>query len=306
MKRPKRLRRCQLSVPASSEKLIASARNRAVDYVFLDLEDSVAPNAKEEARERVIKAVNEGAFRCGTIAARVNELSSQWALDDITRLVAECGATIDVIILPKVKDAEEIRFADRLITMLEAKHGIDKPIGLEVLIEEVEAMMNVEAIAASSPRLEALIFGMGDYAASQGIVTSGVGETDDYPGDLFHYHRNRVSVAARVAGIAAIDGPFADFNNAQKYREEARRAALLGFQGKWAIHPAQIELAEEIFSPDPAVVEKAMAISDAYEKARARGEGAIQVEGKMVDVASVRIFNDMIALAGMIADRDRR
>ncbi|MCO5156427.1 MAG: CoA ester lyase [Aquamicrobium sp.] len=302
----KRLRRCQLSVPGSSEKMLAKAATMEVDYIFLDLEDAVAPNRKAEARRNVVEAVRSTRFRAPTIAVRINDLSSPWAYDDLTALVEGCGETLDVIVLPKAMGPHDIVFLDRLLGMLEARHAIGRRIGVEVLIEEIEALNSVEAIAAASPRLEGLIFGMGDYAASQGMRVSGVGETDDYPGDLFHYHRNRVAIAARAGGLDAVDGPYADFRNPDKYREEARRAAILGFAGKWAIHPSQIELAEAMFSPDPAAVAKARAMAEAYAAARERGEGAINFEGTMIDIASVRGVDEIVALADMIEEKRGR
>lgn len=302
----KRLRRCQLSVPGSSEKMLAKAATMEVDYIFLDLEDAVAPNRKAEARRNVVEAVRSTRFRAPTIAVRINDLSSPWAYDDLTALVEGCGETLDVIVLPKAMGPHDIVFLDRLLGMLEARHNVGRRIGIEVLIEEIEALNSVEAIAAASPRLEGLIFGMGDYAASQGMRVSGVGETDDYPGDLFHYHRNRVAIAARAGGLDAVDGPYADFRNPDKYREEARRAAILGFAGKWAIHPSQIELAEAVFSPDPATVAKARAMAEAYAAARERGEGAINFEGTMIDIASVRGVDEIVALADLIEEKRGR
>ena len=301
--KPGRLRRCELSVPGSSEKMLAKATELDVDHIFIDLEDAVAPNRKGQARRNAIAVVSGSAFRAPTIAVRINDLSTPWALDDITELVAGCGEALDIIVVPKVLGQKDIFFVDRLITMLEQRHGVSRPIGIEVLIEEIQALDSVEQIAAASPRLEALIFGMGDYARSQGMPVSNVGETDDYPGDLYHYHRNRVVIAARMNGLAAIDGPYADFRNPVKYREEARRAALLGFTGKWAIHPAQIELANAVFSPDPKSVAKARAMVSAYAAALERGEGAISFEGTMIDIASVKSVADMLSLADLIEAR---
>ena len=302
----RRLRRCQLSVPGSSEKMLAKAATIEVDYIFLDLEDAVAPNRKAEARKNVVEAVRSTRFRAPTIAVRINDLSSPWFYDDVTALVEGCAATLDIIVVPKIMGPHDVAFVDRLLGMLEARNGVGHRIGIEVLIEEIEALNSVEAIAAASPRLEGLIFGMGDYAASQGMRVSGVGETDDYPGDLYHYHRNRVAIAARANRLDAVDGPYADFRNPEKYRAEARRAALLGFAGKWAIHPSQIELAEAVFSPDPASVAKARAMAEAYTAARERGEGAINFEGTMIDIASVRGVEELVSLADLIeAQRGR-
>ena len=304
--RPKRLRRCQLSVPGSSEKMLAKAATIEVDHIFLDLEDAVAPNRKDEARRNVVAAISGVRFRAPTIAVRVNDLSSPWFFDDVTALVEGCGSKLDTIVVPKVMGPQDVVFVDRLLGMLEMRHSPEKYIGIEVLIEEIEALNSVEGIAAASPRLEALIFGMGDYAASQGLRVSGVGETDDYPGDLYHYHRNRVGIAARMNRIDAVDGPYADFRNPARYREEARRAALLGFAGKWAIHPSQIEIAESVFSPEPAAVGKARSMAGAYAAARERGEGAINFEGTMIDIASVRGVQELVELADLIEARRGR
>lgn len=302
----KRLRRCELSVPGSSEKMLAKAASIEVDYIFIDLEDAVAPNRKDAARRNAVAAVRDIRFRAPTIAVRINDLSTPWAFEDVTALVECCGARLDVIVVPKVLGPQDVNFVDRLLSMLERRHNVPRPIGIEVLVEEIQALDQVEKIAASSPRLEALIFGMGDYARSQGMPVSNVGETDDYPGDLYHYHRNRVAIAARTNGLDAVDGPYADFRNPVKYREEARRAALLGFVGKWAIHPAQIELAEAVFSPDPAAVARARAMTAAYADALERGEGAISFEGTMIDVATVRATEEMLSLADRIEARGRQ
>jgi citrate lyase subunit beta/citryl-CoA lyase len=304
--RSKRLRRCELSVPGSSDKMLAKAAMIDVDHIFIDLEDAVAPNRKEAARQNAVAAVRETRFLAPTIAVRINDLSTPWALDDMIALVEGCGEQLDVIVVPKVLAARDVVFVDRLLTMLERRHGVRKPIGIEVLIEEIQGLDQVEKIAAASPRLEALIFGMGDYARSQGMPVSNVGETDDYPGDLYHYHRNRVVIAARMNGLDAVDGPYADFRNPVKYREEARRAAILGFAGKWAIHPAQIELAEAVFTPDAAAVARARAMMAAYADALARGEGAIGFEGTMIDVATVKGVEEMVAMADRIESRARQ
>ncbi|APH71631.1 HpcH/HpaI aldolase/citrate lyase family protein [Aquibium oceanicum] len=298
-----RLRRCELSVPGSSERMLAKAASIEVDHLFIDLEDAVAPNRKNLARANAVAAIRNTTFRAPTVAVRINDLTTPWALDDITELIEGCGNRLDVIVVPKVLGPQDVLFVERLLAMLEMRHRITRPIGLEVLIEEIQALDKVEQIAAASPRLEALIFGMGDYARSQGMPVSDVGETDDYPGDLYHYHRNRVVIAARLNGLDAIDGPYADFRNPQKYRDEARRAAILGFTGKWAIHPSQIATAEEVFTPEPGRVAKARAMAAAYAEALERGEGAISFEGKMIDVASVKAVEEMIAIADRIDGR---
>ena len=250
VRQPARLRRVQLAVPGSSEKMMAKAAASAADHVFLDLEDAVAPSAKIAARGKVIEALKTLDWGRKVRSVRVNDLTTQWAYDDIIRVVEEAGSYLDTIILPKPKRASDVMFLDTLLSQIEKKTNPGRRIGIEVLIEEVEAMMRVDEIAFSSPRLELLIFGMGDYSAAQGIHPDAIKGLSGYPGDIWHYGRWKIVVAARSAGIDAIDGPFPMFKDPDGYREEARRSALLGFVGKWAIHPAQIEPALEVFTPD--------------------------------------------------------
>lgn len=296
-RQPRRLRRVQLAVPASNEKMIAKGASSAADHVFLDLEDSVAPSAKVASRDKVVTALKTLDWGKKTRCVRVNDLETQWAYEDIIHVVEEAGTHLDTIMLPKPKRASDIQFVDTLLTQIEKKTKLGKRIGIEILIEEVEAMMRVDEIAFASPRLEALIFGMGDYSAAQGIDASAIKGQSGYPGDLWHYGRWRIAVAARSAGIDAIDGPFPLFKDNDTYREEARRALLLGFVGKWAIHPAQIEPAIEVFTPDRAAVEKARAMAAAYAKAEAEGLGSIAVDGEMVDAAVIRMNRDMLLRA---------
>ncbi len=295
-----RLRRSELSTPGSNERMIQKAAASSADLVFLDLEDAVAPPEKVSARQKVIEAVRGLDWGLKTVGVRVNSLESEWGYDDLVELVARAGNHIDVLILPKVKSAEDVRWVDRLLDQLERKHGIRRPIGLEVLIEEVEALINVEAIATSSRRLEALIFGPGDFSASQRVRHALAGM---YPGDPWHYARNRIVVAARAAGLDAIDGPYADFRNPEGYRTECIRATYLGFDGKWAIHPSQIDIANEVFSPTPEEVARARKLVAAYEEAQAAGLGAVAVDGVMVDAASVRIARNILAKAELIERR---
>ncbi len=292
-----RLRRSELSTPGSNERMIQKAAASSADLVFLDLEDAVAPPEKVSARKKVIEAVRELDWGLKTVGVRVNSLETEWGYDDLVELVAGAGNHIHVLILPKVKSAEDVRWVDRLLGQLERKYGVRRPIGLEVLIEEVEALINVEAIAGSSRRLEALIFGPGDFSASQRIRHSLAGL---YPGDPWHYARNRIVVAARAAGIDAVDGPYADFRNPEGYRTECIRASYLGFDGKWAIHPSQIDIANEVFSPTPEEVERARRLVAAYEEAQASGLGAVAVDGTMVDAASVRIARNILTKAELI------
>ena len=202
--------------------------------------------------------------------------------------------------LPKAMSAADVLFVDKLLTMMEKKLGLKKRIGVDVLIEEVEAMMRVEEIAASTPRLECLIFGMGDYSASQGVTLRDIGGGSSYPGDIWHYQRHKLTIAARANKIDAVDGPYADFKNPAAFNEECRRAMILGMVGKWAIHPSQVELAQAAFSPAAADVARARDMMRAYDAALAQGLGAVQYEGKMIDIASVRIVKNMVDRADLI------
>lgn len=298
--RTKRLRRCQLSVPGSSEKMMTKAAAMGVDFVFLDLEDAVAPSEKRPARRKIIDALNGLDWGRTTRCVRVNDLTTEYAYEDIIEVVEGAGRNLDVIMLPKAMSAADVQFVDKLLSMMEKKLGLPHRIGIDVLIEEVEAMMNVEAIAASTPRLECLIFGMGDYSASQGVSMRDIGGSGGYPGDIWHYQRQRLTIAARANKLDAVDGPFADFRSPETYREEARRAMILGMVGKWAIHPSQVALAQEVFSPIADDVASARDMMRAYEEALAQGLGAVQYEGKMIDIASVRIVRNLVQRADLI------
>ncbi|QEZ44862.1 HpcH/HpaI aldolase/citrate lyase family protein [Cupriavidus oxalaticus] len=298
--RTRRLRRCQLSVPGSSEKMMAKAAGMGVDFVFLDLEDAVAPSEKRPARRRIVDALNGLDWGRTTRCVRINDLTTEYAYEDIIEVVEGAGRNLDVIMLPKAMSAADVQFVDKLLSMMEKKLGLRHRIGIDVLIEEVEAMMNVEAIAASTPRLECLIFGMGDYSASQGVSMRDIGGSGGYPGDIWHYQRQRLTIAARAHRLDAVDGPFADFRSPDAFREEARRAMILGMVGKWAIHPSQVELAQDVFSPAAADVARARDMIRAYDEALSQGLGAVQYEGKMIDIASVRIVRNLVQRADLI------
>ncbi len=293
--RPRRARRVQLSTPGSSEKMMAKAAASAADHVFLDLEDAVAPNQKAASRARIVDALNGldwgGKVRC----VRINDLSTEYAYEDIIEVVEGAGRNLDTIMMTKVTSAADVLFADRLLAMMEKKLKLERRIGLEALIEEVEGLQNVESIARSTDRLECLVFGMGDFSASMGIsLDAAIGNASGYPGDMWHYARFRLVMACRAAGLDPVDGPYADFRNDEGYREECRRAGTLGCVGKWAIHPNQIAIAREVFSPDPAKVESARRLVAEYAAAEAAGSGAIKVDGVMVDVATVRLLRSGI------------
>ncbi|MEM1402931.1 MAG: CoA ester lyase [Pseudomonadota bacterium] len=297
--RPKRLRRSQLAVPGSSEKMLTKAAGLGVDHVFCDLEDAVAPSAKEGARATIVAALNELDWGQTVRCVRVNDATTQWCYGDIISIVEGARENLDTIMLTKPLDASDILFADKLLTQLEKSLGLKKRIGLECLIEEVEALHNVWEIAHASDRLECMIFGMGDYSASQGMSVKDIGEAT-YPGDIWHYPRYQLTIAARAAGIDAVDGPYADFSNAEGYAEECRRSVILGMVGKWAIHPSQIEPATRIFSPDQEDVLQARELISAYREAEAQGIGSVNVQGKMVDAATARIFQNTVDRADLI------
>jgi citrate lyase subunit beta / citryl-CoA lyase len=297
--RPMRLRRSQLSVPGISEKMIAKAAASDADHVFLDLEDAVAPSAKPAARKTIVEALNTLDWGRKVRCVRINDVTTPWCFEDVIEVVEGAGAKIDTIMLTKALRAADVQFVDLLLGQLEAKLKLERRIGLEVLIEEAAGLQHVEAIATASPRMEALIFGMGDYSASQQMNLRGWG-SDGYPGDIFHYPRFRIAMAARAAGLDPVDGPFANFRNEEAYRREARYAHMLGFVGKWAIHPAQIAPALEIFSPPAEEVTRARELAAAYDKALAEGIGSVNVNGTMVDAASIRIIMNTVRKAELI------
>ena len=256
-----RLRRSELATPGSSEKMIAKGAASDADLVFLDLEDAVAPAQKEAARELTIEALNSLDWGRKVRAVRINNVNTTWVLDDIVQTVERAGQNLDVIIIPKVKAPRDVWFVETLLDQLEAKLGLTNRIGLEVLIEEVEALARVDEIAACSPRLEALILGVGDLSASQGVRMGHVSDPAlRYPGDIWHYARVRMVVAARANGLDAIDGPFPDYRDGDAYRREATQGSTLGCVGKWAIHPDQVPIANEVFAP----TEKEIALAQAH------------------------------------------
>ncbi len=298
--RPSRLRRCELAVPGSSDRMIEKAAAMDVDMIFLDLEDSVAPAEKDNARERVIKALGSYEWKPRSICVRINDLETPHAYRDIIDLVERAGDKLDLIMVPKVRRAADVQWVDVLLKQIEARTGLKKRIGLEVLIEEVEAMMRVEEIAASCDRLEALILGFGDYSGSQGVPLYELMRDDPYPGDIWHYARNKVVVAARAYGIDAIDGPYSNIRDGDAYRIDANRGRMLGFVGKWALHPSQVAIANEVFSPKPEEVARARKIEKALREAQARGQGAIEVDGEFADAASMRLLQPILDLAAKV------
>jgi citrate lyase subunit beta/citryl-CoA lyase len=299
-----RLRRSELSTPGSSDKMLAKAAASAADLVFLDLEDSVAPGEKQTARARIAEALNTLDWGDKARAIRINGVNTPWGYRDLIEVVQAAGAMIDLIIVPKVKAPRDIWFVETLLDQLETELGLDHRIGIEALIEETEALARVEEIAGCSDRLEALILGVGDLSASQGIRTGHIGDSaDHYPGDMWHYARNRMIVAARANGLDAVDGPYANFHNPDGYLREAGWAATLGCVGKWAIHPSQIELANEVFAPTTEEVTRARRAIEAVAAAEAGGTGSANLDGVMVDAATARIFQVTLARAALIENR---
>ena len=295
----KRARRCQLSIPGSSEKMMAKGSGMEVDHIFLDLEDAVAPVAKPEARGKIVEALNTHNFGKSVRCVRINDVETQWCYKDIIEVVTGAGENLDTIMIPKVKYAHDVVWVDILLNQIEMEIGLKKKIGIELLIEEVEGMQNIDAISVSSPRLEAMVFGMGDYSASQGVNVRAIGGDGGYPGDIWHYQRQRLVIACRSAGIDPIDGPFGNFKDDDGYRRECTRSSILGCVGKWAIHPAQVPHSQEIYSPNPEDVTHARKIAAAYDEAVANGQGAAQVDGTMIDAASVRIVQNTVDKADL-------
>jgi citrate lyase subunit beta/citryl-CoA lyase len=271
------------------------------DLVFLDLEDATPAGVKVESRAKVIAALNDIDWGATARAIRINGLDTQWCHDDIIEVVTQAGENLDTIIIPKALRARDVWWVDVLLTQLESKLGLSKQIRLEVLIEEVEGLANAEEIAAASPRLDALIFGVGDFSLSQGArVDTNFVPLGEYPGEFWAYARNKVIVAARIAGIDAIDAPYPDYRDLEGYERDARRASLLGYTGKWAIHPDQVPVANGVYAPTADEIARAEANVAAYREAEARGRGAVGVNGVLVDAAHVKQAQQTLARAALI------
>jgi citrate lyase beta subunit len=298
MRQP-RLHRSELAVPGSNTSFIDKAATSAADVVFLDLEDAVAPADKEQARRTVIEALRDidWAAKGKTVSVRINGLDTHYMYRDVIDVMEQAGDRVHTILVPKVGLPADLYCVETLITQVEQAKGYPNKVGLEALIETALGMANVEAIAAAPGRLEALHFGVADYAASNRARTVSIGGLNpNYPGDQWHFALSRMIVAARAYGLRPIDGPFGDFSDPDGYRAGAARAAALGAEGKWAIHPSQIELANEVFSPPEAELQRARRIVEALDEAAAQGKGAAAVEGKMIDAASARMAQTVIAL----------
>ena len=301
-----RLQRSELAVPGSNPALFEKAAASDVDYVFLDLEDAVAPGDKVQARLNVIEGLRDIDWRGlgKTISVRINGIDTHYMYRDVVDVVEQAGAHLDTILIPKVGVAADVYMVDAMVSQIEEACGLTEKIGIEALIETTLGMANVESVAVSSRRLEAMHFGGADYAAScRARTTNAGGLHPDYPGDQWHQALSRMLVACRAYGLRPIDGPFGDFNDPDGYIDGARRAAALGYEGKWAIHPSQVALANEVFSPPVAEVDRAHRILVALEEAAAEGRGAAQLDGRMIDAASARMAENVVAQAAAIENK---
>jgi citrate lyase beta subunit len=301
-----RLQRSELAVPGSQPGMFRKALEGEADYIFLDLEDAVAPADKAQARINVISALLEHDWRerGKTICVRINGIDTHYMYRDLVDVVEQAGHRLDTILIPKVGVPADVYLVDALLTQMEEAKGIPHRIGIDVLIETALGMANVESIAQSSRRLEAMHFGVADYAASCRARTVSIGGLNpDYPGDQWHAALSRMIVACRAYGLRAIDGPFGDFKDAQGYTAAARRAAALGIEGKWAIHPSQVALANEVFTPPPHEVQRARRILDALDEAAREGRGAAQLDGRMIDAASARMARVVVEMDEAIGSK---
>ncbi len=293
-------RRTVLAVPGSSDRFIAKARGLAVDAVFLDLEDAVAPAVKVESRTRIVEALNAEGFTAPLVTVRVNGWESPWTYGDVIEVVAGAGAAIDALVLPKTQSAAQVHALDLLLTQVEHTAGLPVGrIGLEVQIEDAIGLLHVNEIAAASPRLQSLVFGPGDFMASLGMGGLNVGaQPAGYPADAFHHVLMSILVAARAHGLQAIDGPYVAIRDLAGFRRSAELSAALGYDGKWVLHPGQVEIGNEVFSPRPADFERALRIQAAYARATAvagGAVGAIVVDDEMVDEAGVKLAAAIVA-----------
>ena len=306
-----RVQRCELAVPGTSPEMFEKALKSGVDFIFLDLEDAVAPDDKLRARKNVIEAINDLDWKGHgiTVSVRINGLDTQYMVRDVVDLVEQAGSKIDTILIPKVGVYSDVYMVEAMLNQLETQQGLKNKIGIEALIETALGMANVEDIAkqgALGGRLEALHFGVADYAASNRARTVNIGGLNpDYPGDQWHFALSRMIVACRAYGLRPIDGPFGDIKDLDGYILGAKRAAALGCEGKWAIHPSQIALANDVFTPPESEVTKAKRILEALKEAAAQGKGAAALDGRLIDAASERMANNVVRAAEAIAAKTR-
>jgi malyl-CoA/(S)-citramalyl-CoA lyase len=311
-----RLQRSELAVPGSNPSMFEKAAKSHADIIFLDLEDAVAPDDKEKARVNIIAGLNDVDWGSKTMMIRINGLDTHYMYRDVVDIVEACPR-LDMILIPKVGVPADVYALDMLVTQIETAKKRSKRIGFEVLIETALGMANVEAIAQASKRLEAMSFGVADYAASTRARTTVIGGVNpDYGvlsdkdaqgkrtffwGDQWHAAQTRMMVACRAYGLRPIDGPFGDFSDRDGYLAAARRAAVLGYEGKWAIHPSQIELANEVFTPSDAEVTKAKRVVEAMQQAAKEGKGAVSLDGRLIDIASIRMAQALLDKAKAVA-----
>ena len=312
-----RVNRSELAVPGSSPQMFEKAAASAVDVIFLDLEDAVAPDKKAEARKNIIQAVNDIDWGSKTLSVRINGLDTHYMYRDVVDVLEQTGDRLDLIMIPKVGTAADVYAVDMLVSQVEAAKGRKKRIGFELIIETALGMANIDEIAKASRRNESLHFGVADYAASTRARTTGIGgpnpdyavltnadergHRDVHWGDMWHYAIARMVVAARANGLRPIDGPFGDFGDDDGYRAQARRSAVLGCEGKWAIHPKQVLLANEVFTPPAKEIERARRILQAMEEAKREGRGAVSLDGRLIDIASIRQAEALVTTADRIA-----
>ena len=303
--------RCQLFGPGSNTKLFEKMAASAADVINLDLEDSVAPTDKDVARKNVIEAINDVDWNTKTLSVRINSLDTPYWYRDVVDLLEQAGDRLDQIMIPKVGCAADIYAVDALVTAVEAAKGRSKRIALEVIIESAAGIAHVEEIAAASPRLEAMSLGAADFAASMGMQTTGIGGTQEnyymlrgetqHWSDPWHWAQAAIVAACRTHGVLPVDGPFGDFSDDAGYVAQARRSATLGMVGKWAIHPKQIALANQVFTPSDEAVAEAREILAAMEQAKANGEGATVYKGRLVDIASIKQAEVIVKQSEMIS-----
>ena len=306
-----RIQRSELAVPGSNPDMFEKAAKTEADYIFLDCEDAVVPDDKEQARKNIIEGLNDIDWGDKTMSVRINGLDTHYMYRDVVDILEQAGNNLDTILIPKVGTAEDVYAVDMLVTQIETAMGLKKKIGLECLIETALGGVNVFSIAKASPRLEAFHFGVADYAASMRSRTSVIGGlVEEYNcegaiNDQWHYAQSQMIHACRAYGLRAIDGPFGDFSNPEAFKAAARRVAVLGYEGKWAIHPSQIPLANEVMSPPEKEVERARRVLEVLQEAAKQGKGAAQLDGKMIDIASERMARNIVQQADAIAAKNK-
>ena len=308
---PARPNRCQLFGPGSRPAIFEKMAASAADVINLDLEDSVAPDDKAEARRNIVEAIGDVDWGTKTLSVRINGLDTPFWYRDVVDLLENAADRLDQIMIPKVGNAADIYAVDALVSSIEAAKGRKKRISLEVIIETAAGIAHVEEIAAASPRLQAMSLGAADFAASMGMQTTGIGGTQEnyymhrdgqrYWADPWHWAQAAIVAACRTHGVLPVDGPFGDFSDDEGFRAQALRSATLGMVGKWAIHPRQVALANEVFTPSEAAVAEAREILAAMEEAKRTGHGAAVYKGRLVDLASIRQAEVIVRQAEMIA-----